>query len=317
MGSPSLLPGLAPRPLVEVPPAEVHPEVESLAESLPPGLLIGPSSWAYPGWGPLVWGREVNETALSRYGLAALAAFPLFRAVGVDRTFHQAVDEGQYQNWAAMAPSLQFLVKAPRGLTNPGDENGFLSADRARVAVARPATAGLGGNLGGVLFQFPASATHDAGGPHRFLDRLLRFLGELGPECRPVVELRDPNLVAARTGDALAAAGALSCLCLQPGLPPVQVQAAALARPGRDLCIRWMTRPGKTYRSARESYAPFRHLVGADPVTRRALARVVVDQCAQGSTVLVTIANRAEGCIPLSAVGLADAVVALTQRRGG
>ena len=317
MGTPSLLPGLAPRPLVEVPPAEVHPAVHELAEALPVGLSMGPSSWAYPGWGPLVWGRAANETALARYGLAALAAFPLFQAVGVDRTFHQAVDEAQYRAWAAMAPSLQFLVKAPRGLTNPADESGFLSADRARSAVTRPAMAGLGSTLGGVLFQFPASATQDAGGPRRFVDRLTSFLSALGPGCRPVVEVRDPSLVTKRTGDALTAAGALPCLCLQPGLPPVDLQAAALARPGRGLVVRWMTRPGKTYRSAREAYAPYRHLLGADPSTRRALARVVADQCAQGSTVVVTIANRAEGCIPLSAVGLAEAVVDLTRRRGG
>lgn len=317
MGSTPLLPGLAPRPLSEVPPAPPNPAVLALAEALPANLHIGPSSWAYPGWGDLVWGRLATEAALSRYGLAALAAFPLFGAVGVDRTFHKPVDQAQYRQWAEMAPGLRFLVKAPRGITNAGDENGFLSADRVRNTVIRPATSGLGRRLGGVLLQFPPSATRDAGGQRRFVQRLEAFLADLGTEGTPVVELRDPELFTPEVGDALVQSGAVPCLCLQPGLPPVQAQAKALARAGEPLCIRWMTRPGQTYRSAREAYAPFRHLRGADPQTRRALAQVVLDHCERGGDVLVTIANRAEGSIPLSAVGLAETVVSLKRRRAG
>lgn len=310
-----LLPGLTPQPLQQAPPAPPRPELEALAAALPPEIRIGPSSWAYPGWGELVWGRPLPEAVLARFGLAALNAWPLFRAVGVDRTFHQPVSADHYRAWAEMAPDLRFLVKAPRGLTNAPDEDGFLSVDHARNRLTQPATQGLGAALGFTLFQFPASATRDAGGATRFVQRLVAFLRDLDPACRPAVELRDPALVTPRVGDALSEAGAVPCLDLQPGLPPLAVQQRALVRPHQPLVVRWMTRPGLTYTKARALFSPYRHLRGADPATRRALALAAVGHAERGRPVLITIANRAEGSIPLSAVGLAEQIVALRRRR--
>jgi uncharacterized protein YecE (DUF72 family) len=250
-----------------------------------------------------------------------VAAFPLFRAVGVDRSFHAPVPEALYRTWSDQAPDLRFVVKATAALTRPRDGDGpsptFLDPERARLDLVEPAVRGLGDRLGHLLLQFAASATQQAGGPSAFLDRLTALLGTWPSAARPAVELRDPALVIPRVGDALAACGAVPCLDIQPGMPPLAVQAAALLRPDQPLVVRWMTRPGLTYAQARARFSPFDHLRGADPVTRLALARLCLTHLDRGQPVTVTVANRAEGCIPLSVVGLVEAIVTLRRRRGG
>ena len=322
MGDPPLLPGISPPdPLRRVPPAVPHPALVELARAAPAGLRCGPSSWAYPGWGGRVWGRALPEAELSRYGLPAVAAFPLFGAVGVDRSFHAPVPEALYRTWAEQAPDLRFVVKAPAALTRPRDREdpspAFLDPERAQRDLVGPAVRGLGGTLGHLLLQFAAGATQQAGGPTVFLERLTGLLSTWPAAARPAVELRDPALVTRRVGDALAACGAVPCLDIQPGMPPLDLQAAALLRPHQPLVVRWMTRPGLTYARARERFSPFDHLRGADPATRRALARLCLTHLDRGQPVTVTVANRAEGCIPLSVVGLVEVIVALRRRRAG
>lgn len=303
-----------------VPPAPPLDALVALGAELPEGLALGPSSWAYPGWGRRVWARDHSEALLSRHGLAAVEAFPVFGAVGVDRTFHAPVEAAAMARWARQAPALRFVVKATARLTRPLDDAGapsapFLQAEEAARTVG-PAVEGLGGQLAHVLLQFAASATRDAGGRAAFLARLQGLLAALPAGARPAVELRDPALVSGRVRDLLAEVGAVACLNVQPGMPPLDAQAAALLRPDAPLVVRWMTRPGLTYAQARAAYAPFTHLRGADPATRRALARLAVRHLDRGQPVVVTIANRAEGCIPLSAAGLAEEVVRIKRRRG-
>lgn len=322
MRGPPLLPGIAPPdPLRRVPAATPHPAVVELAAAAPPGLRCGPSSWTYPGWGDRVWARALPDAELSRYGLPAVAAFPVFRAIGVDRTFHAPVSEPLYRTWAAQAPEVRFVIKAPAALTRPRDGEGpspaFLDPGRAQRDLVAPAVRGLGPTLGHLLLQFAASATREAGGADAFIRSLTALLSTWPAEARPAVELRDPHMVTRRMGDALAACGAVPCLDIQPGMPPLADQAAALVRPHQPLLVRWMTRPGLTYAAARARFSPFDHLRGADPVTRRALAQLIVEHLDRGQPVTVTVANRAEGCIPVTVVGLVEAVGALRRRRAG
>src|SRR5688500_539397 len=67
----------------------VHPsalatELAALRRTLPKGLRMGTSSWAFTGWAGLVYDQPYPQNRLSREGLAAYAKHPLLRAVGVD-----------------------------------------------------------------------------------------------------------------------------------------------------------------------------------------------------------------------------------------
>ena len=63
--------------------ARVDAEVTTLAAQLPPGVRLGTSSWAFPGWAGLVYDGDYAEAKLAREGLAAYAAHPFLRSVGI------------------------------------------------------------------------------------------------------------------------------------------------------------------------------------------------------------------------------------------
>src|SRR5262245_8553585 len=69
------------------PPARPASVVE-LGRRRPPDLRLGTSSWSFPGWRGTVYDREATAAALARRGLTAYARHPLFRTVGLDRTFY-------------------------------------------------------------------------------------------------------------------------------------------------------------------------------------------------------------------------------------
>ncbi len=76
----------------QVEPAAHAAELIALAQTLPSHLRLGTSSWNYPGWAGMVWGREYPENNLSRYGLTAYSQHPLFKTVSIDRGFYRPMN---------------------------------------------------------------------------------------------------------------------------------------------------------------------------------------------------------------------------------
>jgi uncharacterized protein YecE (DUF72 family) len=157
-------------------PAPVAPETKTLADRVHAKsgnrLHMGTSSWSFPGWKGLVWDRTVSKDALATSGLAAYASHPLFRTVGLDRTFYAPMSEQAMSELAAMTPpEFSFLVKAHQVITRPGvDEHGqtfgknaghdrpnpdFLSPSYAIDRVIGPTILGLASRCGPIVFQFP------------------------------------------------------------------------------------------------------------------------------------------------------------------
>jgi len=319
-----LFPGLEPEKPVRgagVGAAPVSEDVAALGQALPPGILLGGSTWSFPGWAGLVYDRKYSEAKLAHEGLAAYARHPLLRAVGIDRTHYAPVEASDLALYAADVPeSFRFLVKAheactiarypdrprygaQRGLENPL----FLDPVYTAEKVVAPYVEGLGAKGGALLFQF---APQDLGGPERFAARLYTFLAALPRGPVYAVELRNRELVTADYADALAATGACHCHNVLPRMPDIRAQAelAGTARAPWTL-IRWMLGPGMTYETAGREYAPFNRLVAPDPAARKAVADLARDALAAGRPFLCTINNNAEGSAPLSAVELAREIV--------
>ena len=115
--------------------AEHSAEDEKIALQLPALIKLGTASWAYPGWGGLVWKhRDYPTNALSQYGLHAYAQHPLFGCVEIDSSWYQPPGLQQYQQHASQLPSgFTVLAKSWRNITLPGNRE-FL--DRALSATA-------------------------------------------------------------------------------------------------------------------------------------------------------------------------------------
>lgn len=316
--------------------AALPERVHELAAHLPAQLRLGTSSWSFPGWQGLVWDRPANKRLLAREGLGAYARHPLFRTVGLDRTYYGPMSASELRELAASLPpeadlradggaDFRFLVKAHAECTTvkfpdkswyksrAGQRNElFLEPEYASEVVVRPFLDGLGPRGGVLLFQFPPQ--HVPGGARSFAFRLRDFLAALPKGPQYAVEIRNPDLLTPRYVQVLEELGATHCVVELPGMPPVRKQWEVSGGPDRPaLVMRWMLARKHSYESGKEAYAPFDRLVDPNPSVRRAYAEMILAQAEarpQSASYLI-VNNKAEGSSPLSLIGLAEELVQL------
>jgi uncharacterized protein YecE (DUF72 family) len=303
-------------------------EERALAAALGPGLRLGTSSWAFPGWAGQVYEPGASERTLARVGLPAYAAHPLLRTVGIDRTFYAPVTADVLAAYAAQVPEdFRFLVKAHEHCTlarfpdhaRYGGERGAWNARAfepgyATDAVVEPFVAGLGARGGVLLFQLPPQPIAALGGAAGFPERLHRFLSALPKGPTYAVELRNHKLLTPRYAEALRAAGAVHGHTHHPTMPDVGTQARVVGPPppGQPLVVRWMLQRTLTYEAAKAAYEPFDRLVDPDPEARAQIAALCLAHLDAHpdptGLAYVVVNNKAEGSSPASIVALAHAV---------
>jgi uncharacterized protein YecE (DUF72 family) len=286
-------------------PATPDPAHASVASRLPPGIHLGTSSWAFPGWRNIVYDREASQKTLSRYGLEAYSQNPLFGAVAIDRTYYGPIPASEFRAYADQVPEgFRFLVKAHEALTRPGEH--YLDRDYAVSEVIGPAVEGLGAKAAVLLLQFPPQGIRALGGPSRFAEDLGELFRDLPREILYAVELRNPELLSRRYLAALEETSACHCFNVHPSMPDVREQASLTAGARFPaLVVRWMLRRDRDYEEAREDFRPFNRLASEDTSSREAIARL----CREGpKPAFVIVNNKAEGSAPLSVFKLAEEI---------
>lgn len=316
------------RPGTDAPilPAPVSDEVRDLAASLPAvaaqSIFMGTSSWSFPGWSGLVYAGEHDTQSLARRGLPAYAAHPLFRSVGLDKTYYAPIPETEYAHLRASVPDgFRFLVKAHSAIMQPSVSAGegwkrnelFLDAAYAVDMVVEPAVRGLGPACGPILFQFSPMRLRDRGpsalSPERVLDRLEVFLSRLPRRTDPAagfyaVEIRNPELLTERYAQMLATFGVSHGFCAHPAMPGgIPEQMAVIGdRVGPATVCRWLLHEGETYEGSRDRYAPFNQIVDDDPAVRSAVADLLEAAVRAGRLSWMIVNNKAEGSAPRSVI---------------
>lgn len=304
-------------------PAPSDTDLITLAQRIPPSIHLGTSSWSFPGWNGIVYDRSASEAVLARSGLAAYARHPLFRSVGIDRTFYAPIDASQFARYAADVPDhFRFLCKAHDQLTSPiifqrGAPRSaaepspyFLDAAYAADAVVAPFVDGLGPKAGPLVFQFTPMSKKILGDPARFIDRLAAFLAALPRGPLYAVEIRNRDLLTPAYAAALRAAQIAHCFTIHPAMPSPADQAQVVAPDAMPaLVVRWMLNNKFDYESARDNYAPFDRLVDEDPTSRAQIAALAVLAAARNQPVYVIVNNKAEGSSPLSVRKLAERII--------
>lgn len=304
-------------------PAPPDDALSALGHAIPADVHLGTSSWSFPGWAGMVYGGSYSDVQLARRGLAAYAAHPLLRAVGIDRTFHAPISESVFRSYAKqaqeVAPGFRFLVKAPMLFTGPRlrsdegpwtDNVSFLNASLATAQFVMPATQGLGDACGPLVFQFPPLGPKFTRVPHKFADALAEFLVALPKLLGPAfyaVELRDPELLTDDYLAALCAGGATHCIAIHARMPQASEQARFWREAGRlPLVIRWSLHSGMKFEEAKERYAPFNALVDEDPEGRAQVASLALEATRARQESFIIANNKAEGSAPLTIRKLAD-----------
>ncbi|HEX3128543.1 MAG TPA: DUF72 domain-containing protein [Thermoanaerobaculia bacterium] len=318
-----LFPGMSSDPEPKgVAPAEFSEDLQELGRALPEDVYLGGSTWSFPGWRGLVYEGKLTESKLAHEGLAAYAQHPLFRCVGVDRTYYAPLPPEDFAEYAAQVPDdFRFVVKAheactvsrwpdrPRYGAQRGQVNPlFLDAAYTADQVVTPFVEGLGPKAGALLFQF---SPQDLGVPERFAEELRAFLCALPRGPVYAVEVRNREILTPAYADALAEARACHCHNVHPRMPDVLTQArlAGTDRPRSSpapiTIARWLLGPGMTYEDAGRLYAPFNKLHAPDENARNGLARLAHNAIAAGRPFVCTVNNNGEGSAPLSIEALA------------
>jgi len=322
-------------------PADFDESLTRLGRLLPRNVHLGTSSWYFPGWRDLVWRGDTDytESQLARHGLSAYARHPLFRCVGIDRTFYQPLTVAEYARYADQVPNdFRFVVKAPAMVADaamrgkrgdPIEPNPlFLDPSAAIDHFVRPAIEGLSHRAGPLLFQLSPlpGEMKSADGGIGTIERIGALLNALPVSIggiTPVyaVELRDNELLTPRFVRTLRECGARLCIALHPRMPVAARQSAALRamdaldEEGDDwrlkgpLVVRWNLAGGLRYEEARTRYAPFDRLVDPDIPTRGTLAHLIHVAIKSHQPSFIVANNKAEGSAPLTLIELARAVV--------
>jgi uncharacterized protein YecE (DUF72 family) len=285
------------------------PETLRLAESVPQHLYFGTSSWSFPGWDGIVYDRRISQTALARHGLAAYAQHPLLRTVCIDRSYYGPPTATEFADYAASVPEhFRFVVKAHEYLTRVRTKDGlarnefFLDAAYAEDEVIGPCLEGLGEAAAVLVLQFPPQRVDAV---DRFAIQLREFLERLPKQLLYAVELRNPELLSPSYRETLRDTGACHCYNVHPTMPSLEEQAGALPPAEQPaVIVRWMLRRNRSYADAKDAFHPFNKLAEPDPGSRQAVAALARD----AKRAFIIVNNKAEGCAPLSLVGLAEEI---------
>ncbi|MGD8861822.1 MAG: DUF72 domain-containing protein [Myxococcales bacterium] len=310
----------APRP--EPQPLDSEEALRALASQLPDRLRFGTSSWTFPGWAGLVYHRRYpNKTAFTRDSLVEYARHPLFRTVGIDRSYYAPLTEEELAHYAEQLPQgfpcvskvwseLTTLVFPKHARYGPlaGRENPrFLDVEEMREEVLGPYARAFGEHAGPFVIEIPPPGKHlPDDGVERFEQGVERFLSRAPREFRYAFELRDRRLLTPRYLELLREHGAAHVINYWSNMPTVGEQLMIDGILTTDFVVsRLLIPPGRRYVDERERLAPFDRLVEPQPQMRREVIELVRRAVADGHDTYVIVNNKVEGCSPLTILALA------------
>src|SRR5687767_8479103 len=170
-------------------------------------LYVGTSGWAYKEWKPGFYPADVPQSRfLAHYGT-------VLSACEVNATFYRTQAPETVDKWNSATPDdFKFATKAHRALTAaknivPDERKKDFLRDFGR-SVSR-----LGGQLGVVLFQFPAFIERND-------DALREFLAATAEIPAFACDFTSPTWDHPEVEELVAAAGGTVCLSETEGIAP-------------------------------------------------------------------------------------------------
>lgn len=296
--------------------------LEALAAKLPPHVRFGTSSWTFPGWAGIVYAdRYRSDADFKRRSLAEYARHPLFRTVGIDRTYYAPIGESDLALYASQLPegfpcvskvwseltTMVFPRHARLGERAGRPNPSFLDRERFVETFATPYRRAFAGHAGPFVLEIPRTP-----GPpdvRAFEAALERFLSGAPGDLRYAVELRDERLLGRRYVEILRAYGATHVFSYWSQMPALGEQLeVAGTMPGPFVVVRLLLPPGTRYEAQREAFTPFDRIQALDQPMRDDVVRLVREAGERGYEIFILVNNKAEGSAPLTIHALAEAL---------
>jgi uncharacterized protein YecE (DUF72 family) len=307
----------------------VTDEARATAEALPPSVRFGTSSWTFPGWGGVLYEGKPTQAALVAHGLRAYAEHPLFRTVGIDRSYYGPLTADDLRGYAdalraAGATGFRAVSKVwdelttytfpmhPRFGARAGQRNeSFLDARRFVAEVLVPYEEVFAEYMGPFVVEIPPVPKDTLLHPRAFVAKVDAFLSEVGTRARFAFELRNKELLVPDYFRVLARHGASHVFNYWTAMPSIREQLSLQgAFPADFVVSRLMLPPGMKYEDQKAAYEPFDRIVAPQDEMRRDVIAMIARALAAGAKdVFVLVNNKAEGCSPLTVMALADLAI--------
>jgi len=300
----------------------VDDATKALAARVPAHVYMGTSSFTFPGWRGIVWAGAPTQADLVATGLAAYARHPLFRTVGIDRSYYGPLTPNDLAGYAAQLPPRYPCVckvweeittfafpDHPRlgeraGMKNPH----FLDPVRTRDEVLA-AYESFDDHAGPFVFEIPPIPRPQLPRPDDLARAIERLLAALPERWSYAFELRNRELLTPRYRDVLRAHGAAHVLNYWTAMPTIGEQLdlpGVLTAP--FVVARLMLPPGARYEERRAAIAPFDRIVAPERGMRDDVVRLARACAAAHKTLFILVNNKAEGSAPLTIRALAEAL---------
>ena len=330
-------PSLSPAPLTLVPLFgdgqlglfAARPSVDPLAElralgaSMPDGVRFGTSSWTFEGWAGSVYHRTYkNKKAFVQESLREYAEHPLFRTVGIDRSYYAPIDADTLNAYARLLPDGFLCVSKvwseittrvfPRHHPRAGQVNRKFLDPALFASVYAAYREDFASHAGPFVVEIPPSAGPvNARGFAETVERFLAAARDHGYSHDFAFELRDERLFSARYVEVLRDHGASHVFNAWSNMPPIATQLEWMDNQvGPVTVARLMLPRGGSYATMKEAYKPFDKIVKPQPQMREDVLRLIRLALEAHSPAFVIVNNKAEGCSPASIEALARALVA-------
>lgn len=294
------------------------------AAVIPDTVRFGTSSWTFPGWAGIVYRGRPSQRDLVDNGLAEYASFPLFRTVGIDRSYYAPLTDKDLATYAEdLPPDFRCAMKMWNALTTACDPRTgapvatFLDATAAIHHVVEPVLRSFSKNIGPLMIELPPMRGPQRPTPGEVAEKLDAFLEAMPRELHFAVELRNRDLLTQEYLAVLHRRGASHVLNYWEEMPTIgrQLSVAGILTAPTVVC-RLLIRPGKRYEEQREAFAPFDRLVEPDEEMRHDVGLLLDRALRERRQVYVLVNNKAEGSSPLTALALAEELARSLQSQG-
>lgn len=279
------------------------------------GILIGTSSWKYPGWiGSLysqdkyVFRGKVSEARFERTCLEEYAE--VFHTVCVDAAYYTFPTEKYLAGLAAQVPdTFQFTFKVtdeitirhfpnlPRFGARAGTDNeSFLNAPLFVNRFLAPLES-IRPKVGVLMFEFSRFYPSDFARGRDFIAALDGFLAQLPKGWRYGVEIRNKNFLHPEYFACLEKHGVAHVFNSWEAMPSLAEQVAL---PGNLTApfvpARLLLKPGRDYEEAVKAFSPYDRIRDEYPEGRTAAVELMRKALKRGrKPALVYVNNRFEG----------------------
>jgi uncharacterized protein YecE (DUF72 family) len=292
----------------------LQPKLAELAHS---GVLIGTSSWKYPGWLEQIYSRDRymsrGRFSQKRFEAECLGEYAeTFPTVCGDFAFYQFPDPAFWEKlFRSVPPDFQFSFKVPEEITvqrfpthaRYGPRAGALNPGFLDLALfvnlfCEPLLP-YRSQIGVLIFEFGSFAKELMPSAQDLVRLLDPFLAALPPDFHYAVEIRNADFLTAGYFACLARHNVAHVFNSWTRMPSLGDQ---LNMPGAFTAdftvVRALLRPGRPYEQAVERFSPYSEIRDEQPETRAALRELLGHGLKRGRRGYFYVNNRLEGSAP-------------------